>query len=203
MFTTLLTATLLSAAAIRGARADFTIDTPASLVQCQAQQITWSQTTGPYNLIVVSAADPCGDDLVDLGDHDGLSMTWTVNVAAGTEVLLALEDETGEEAWTGAVTVAASDDSSCLSSSSSSSSIAASSSSSAVVASSSVKASSVAASSSVKASSTKTATSATSTVTDAAEAAGAGTTGALSGASVVRPAMALGALGFAVAAFLC
>lgn len=30
-------------------------------------------------------------------------MTWTVNVAAGTEVLLALEDETGEEAWTGAV----------------------------------------------------------------------------------------------------
>lgn len=31
--------------------------------QCQAQQITWSQTTGPYNLIVVSAADPCGDDL--------------------------------------------------------------------------------------------------------------------------------------------
>lgn len=41
---------------------------------------------------------------VDLGDHDGLSMTWyNVTVPAGTQVMLSLLDSSDEEGWTGAV----------------------------------------------------------------------------------------------------
>ena len=39
----------------------------------------------------------------DLGDHNGLSMTWKVNLAAGTKVMLSLEDGSSDEAWSGDV----------------------------------------------------------------------------------------------------
>ena len=43
---------------------------------------------------------------IDLGDHNGTSMTWSaVNLAAGTQVLLSLEDADGDEAWSGNVCV--------------------------------------------------------------------------------------------------
>ncbi|KAG1744166.1 uncharacterized protein EDB91DRAFT_1124854 [Suillus paluster] len=116
MFATLFSVTLFVALAIQGALADFTIYTPA-LVQCTGAQITWTESISPYNLVVVSADDVCGDALVNLGNITGLSTEWTVNIAAGTPIVLALEDAEGNEAWSGTVTVAASSDSSCLTSS--------------------------------------------------------------------------------------
>lgn len=113
MFSTLVSATLLSALAIQGAFADFTINT-ISLTQCDNAHVTWSETTGPYNLAVVPVDDPCNTILVDLGDHSGLSMTWyNVSVAAGTKVMFSLLDADDNEAWSGEMTVA-DGDSSCL-----------------------------------------------------------------------------------------
>jgi len=112
MFPTLFTTALFAALAIQGALA-FTIDTPA-FTQCQDTQITWGATKGPYNLIIVPAADPCGNALADLGDHDGTSMTYKVAIPAGTQVQLSLQDAAGDEAWSGTITVAKSADSSCL-----------------------------------------------------------------------------------------
>ncbi|OAX37294.1 hypothetical protein K503DRAFT_857447 [Rhizopogon vinicolor AM-OR11-026] len=113
MFTTLFSATLFVALAVQGAFADFTIDTP-SFVQCTDAQITWTQSVAPYNLLIVPADDVCGDALADLGDQTGLSTTYTVALASGTQVVLSLEDADGNEAWSGTVTVASSSDSSCL-----------------------------------------------------------------------------------------
>ncbi|KAH7877207.1 uncharacterized protein C8R40DRAFT_1168541 [Lentinula edodes] len=113
MFTTLVTVTLFAAAAINGAAAQLNIQTP-SMTTCEPVDITWSSTTGPYNLIMVSPDDPCGDALVDLGDQDGTSVSWTPNVAPGTQLELSLVDANDDEAWSGTITVAQGSDTSCV-----------------------------------------------------------------------------------------
>ena len=40
---------------------------------------------------------------VDLGDQTGLSTTYTVALASGTQVVLSLLDAQGDEAWSGTV----------------------------------------------------------------------------------------------------
>ncbi|KAH8117814.1 hypothetical protein DFH11DRAFT_860702 [Phellopilus nigrolimitatus] len=106
MFATLLTATLVSVFSIQGALADFAIDT-ISLTQCGPAHVTWNASTPPYNLAVVPVDDPCNTILVDLGDHNGTSMTWhNVTVPSGTQVIFSLLDSADEEAWSGTMTVA-------------------------------------------------------------------------------------------------
>jgi hypothetical protein len=115
MFATLFSVTLFVALAIQGVFADFTIDTP-SLTQCTSVPITWTESTSPYNLLVVAADDLCGEALVDLGQQTGLSYQWNTALAAGTAVVFFIEDKLGNEAWSGTMTVGASSDSSCLTS---------------------------------------------------------------------------------------
>lgn len=118
MFTALFSFTLF-VTLFRSVFADFTIDTP-QFVQCQDAQITWTQSSPPYNIAIVSADDVCGDPLENLGDFASLETTWLVNLASGTQVVLSLEDASGNEAWSGTITVGASNDTSCLQSSSAS-----------------------------------------------------------------------------------
>ncbi|EGN98897.1 hypothetical protein SERLA73DRAFT_181617 [Serpula lacrymans var. lacrymans S7.3] len=123
MFATLLSVTIFFALAIQGVFADFEIDTP-TFTQCQSANITWSASQPPYNLIIVSADDMCGNPLQDLGDTSATELAYTVNITAGTQVVLSLADNNGDEAWSGTITVQGSSDSSCLASSSSSASVA-------------------------------------------------------------------------------
>ncbi|KAG8213313.1 hypothetical protein J3R82DRAFT_11793 [Butyriboletus roseoflavus] len=98
------------------AQSGFSIDTPAFL-QCQPAQITWSPSNNPpYDLLIVSAQDVCGEALEDLGNQTSIAMTWTVNLGSGTQVVLSLQDSVGNEAWSGAITVGSSNDTSCLAS---------------------------------------------------------------------------------------
>lgn len=39
----------------------------------------------------------------DLGNQTATTLTWTVNIAAGTQVVLALEDAAFNDAWSGIV----------------------------------------------------------------------------------------------------
>jgi hypothetical protein len=112
MFAALFSITLF-VALFRSVFADLTIDTP-TFVQCQQAQITWTQGTPPYDILILSADDVCGNAIEDLGNFTSLAATWTVNLASGTQVVLSLEDAAGNEAWSGTVTVAASNDTSCL-----------------------------------------------------------------------------------------
>lgn len=93
------------------------VDTP-QLTQCQDATITWkpaAESKGPYNMILVDPKNACDSNLKDLGDHDGTSLPWKVDLPAGTQVQLSLQDATGDEAWSGPVTIAPSNDISCLS----------------------------------------------------------------------------------------
>ncbi|KAJ7593259.1 hypothetical protein C8J56DRAFT_930692 [Mycena floridula] len=116
-------ATLFVSALFASALADFTIQTPASIKQCTAVQLSWSPSKGPYNIVAVAAADPCGDILADLGDVNGTTLTWTPKLAPGQNIMLSIEDVNGEEAWTGNFSVLAGS-TSCLTAKSSSTSAA-------------------------------------------------------------------------------
>ena len=40
---------------------------------------------------------------LDLGDHDGTHISWTVNVEVGKQVMFSLLDKNDQEAWSGNV----------------------------------------------------------------------------------------------------
>jgi len=116
MYSTLFTTTLLFALAVVRVRADFTVYTPV-LTQCQPATLTWDQTSGPYDVIIVPASNPCGDALVDLGEIGATPYQWSkVPIAAGTQVTISILDVSGQEGWSGPITVGQSDDTSCLTS---------------------------------------------------------------------------------------
>jgi len=115
MFSTLVTCTFLLTLVLVGVQADLTIFTP-ELVQCKDVLVTWTSTAPSYNLIVVPEDNPCDAIVKDLGDHDGTSMTWKVDIPKYSNVMFSLVDALGEEAWSGTMTVKDSDDASCLSS---------------------------------------------------------------------------------------
>ncbi|KAI0078740.1 hypothetical protein K474DRAFT_1659901 [Panus rudis PR-1116 ss-1] len=114
MYSTLVSVALFATIAVTSVNADLTIATP-ELVQCQPVRVTWSESAAPYDLVLAPVEDPCNKILADLGgDHNHTSLTWTVNVPAGTQAMFSLIDANGEEAWTGAMTVKESNDASCL-----------------------------------------------------------------------------------------
>jgi len=114
MFATLIAAAAFVAPALL-VSANFNMASPA-VNQCGQVHVTWDDTgKGPYNLVVLDAANPCGDPLVNLGDHDGTSMTWyAANLPQGTNLQFSVEDTTGNEAWS-ADTLVGGGDNSCLS----------------------------------------------------------------------------------------
>jgi hypothetical protein len=113
MFSTFLTTSFFMLLAIQGVLSEFTITEP-TLIQCKPASITWEAKNGPYNVIVVSSSDMCGDPLFNLGDHQTNHITWTVTTIAGTSVAISVENANGDEAWTGTIVVGPSDDTSCL-----------------------------------------------------------------------------------------
>lgn len=81
MFATLLTAALIIAPALHTVSAEFAMQVPElsqvrkiimqlvehtlrHSLQCKNARITWSATTGPYNLIIVPSNDTCGGDIM-------------------------------------------------------------------------------------------------------------------------------------------
>lgn len=99
---------------------------PQSFIQCQPAKLFWS-STGPIFIGILPAsqsnafASPNENPgsvtpIADFGEQTGSSVTWNaVNVTAGTSIVVALRDETGNSRVTsGSVTVSGGDDNSCL-----------------------------------------------------------------------------------------
>ncbi|KAB5596115.1 hypothetical protein CTheo_387 [Ceratobasidium theobromae] len=104
-------APLLSFAALVAAQADPSINSPASVVQCQPVQLSWTASRTP---VIIPGGQAGAAALEDLGSQSGSSMTWTANIASGTSITIQLRDSTGAIAYSAAVTVQPSSDSSCL-----------------------------------------------------------------------------------------
>ncbi|KAF8638325.1 hypothetical protein AX17_002345 [Amanita inopinata Kibby_2008] len=63
---------------------------------------------------VLPGSDPSGQALVDLGQQQGTSFTWKVNVAAGTQIGLTIRDSNGSVAQTAPFSINSGSDSSCV-----------------------------------------------------------------------------------------
>ncbi|WVQ98769.1 hypothetical protein IAU59_005900 [Kwoniella sp. CBS 9459] len=165
-----------------------TINTPASLIECQPASITWSGGSGsPYYISIIPGGEASAAALENLPNADSSPVTWTVDIAAGTNITVRITDASGAIAYSSPVVIQAGSSTSCLGTNSGSSSSA-----SAASASGSATGSSAASGSASGASNTASASSSASSA-----AASGGNSGAL---ATVQGAGVAGVLGAVVAA---
>ncbi|KIR51799.1 hypothetical protein I315_05748 [Cryptococcus gattii Ru294] len=210
---------LVALAALAGSAAALSINTPASIVECQPAALTFGEGTAPYIIAAIPGGQVSAAAIETINDNLSSSpYTWTVNLAAGTNITLKITDSTGTVAYSSPIVVQAGSSQACLNASAStsglssaavtttqssvaggaaattsasqSSSAAASSSSSA--ASSSSSASSSSAASSNAASTTSHSSAASSAATSAAATSAGSTSGAFPSAVVGVPALVAG-----------
>lgn len=85
--------------------AQFTINTPANVVECQPTLLQWSGGTAPYFLSILPGATPNGAAVENLGQQNSTSVTWVCNIQSGTSLGLTLRDSTGLTAQSAPFTV--------------------------------------------------------------------------------------------------
>lgn len=90
---------------VAGTLAQFTINTPANVVECQPTLLAWSGGTAPYFLSILPGATPNGVAIENLGQQNGTSVTWICNIQSGTSIGLTLRDSTGLTAQSAPFTV--------------------------------------------------------------------------------------------------
>ncbi|EST06421.1 hypothetical protein PSEUBRA_004318 [Kalmanozyma brasiliensis GHG001] len=170
-----------------------TINTPPSITQCQPASLQWSNAQGTVRINVLPGGQVSAAPIESLPNQSGASgsYAWTVNIASGTNITLAITDDTGATNYASPLVVLSSSDSSCIgaaatgsSASSSATSSAASSSSSSRAASSTVTSSAASSSSAAQSSTSSRASS------SSGSAAPAQTSSASNGAAAFSPATA-------------
>jgi len=87
-----------------------------SVVECQPSLLTWSGGVLPYFLSVLPGGEPSAAPLVNLGQQNGTSFSWTVNLTANVVAFLQLRDSTGALGQSGNFTVLPGTSDSCITS---------------------------------------------------------------------------------------
>ncbi|KAK0462365.1 uncharacterized protein EV420DRAFT_1761604 [Desarmillaria tabescens] len=115
---------------------DLAVDTPCTLVQCNDTLLKWSGgfcpvISAPYYVLynhltsnsmtnylllhsIVPGSDPDGPILEDLGQQDDTNVTWTVNLSAGTSVIIAIRDSEAVSIQSDVVQIRNGTNSTCL-----------------------------------------------------------------------------------------
>jgi len=94
-------------------QAGLDISTPSELKQCEEATFVISGATGSVWPFVVDPKTPCDDPLRELKDVTG-NLKWKADLPVGTNVMVEIEDEAGNQAWSGLLTVIPGSDSSCV-----------------------------------------------------------------------------------------
>ncbi|KAJ7781133.1 hypothetical protein B0H16DRAFT_608294 [Mycena metata] len=99
-----------------------TVNTPSesSLVVCEPIALTWTDGTAPYYVSIIPGGDTSASALETFASTSDTSLTWTVDIAAGTSIAVQLKDSTGTIAYSDAVTIQSGSDTSCVGTDSSS-----------------------------------------------------------------------------------
>ncbi|KAI6039905.1 hypothetical protein EDC04DRAFT_2867889 [Pisolithus marmoratus] len=95
---------------VAGALAQFTINTPSNVVECEPTLLTWTGGTRD----ILPGSTPNGTPLENLGQQNSTSVTWVCNIQAGTSIGLTLRDSTGAVVQSAPFTVVAGCDTSHL-----------------------------------------------------------------------------------------
>ncbi|KAJ3859228.1 hypothetical protein EV359DRAFT_86656 [Lentinula novae-zelandiae] len=108
-----------------------TVNTPSSLTTCEPTLLSWSGGTAPYYLSILPGGETTSAALKTFDTTNATEYTWTVDIAADTEITVELKDSTGTIAYSDEVDITAGSDTSCVSTSVSASATAGSTSTSA------------------------------------------------------------------------
>ncbi|WVR05202.1 hypothetical protein IAU60_002214 [Kwoniella sp. DSM 27419] len=104
-----------------------TVSTPASLIECQPVQLTWTGgAQAPYYISVIPGGQAGATALENLPEAQSSPTTWNVDLAAGTNVTISIRDGSGTVAYSSPVVIQSGSSTSCLGTNSGSSSAAAS-----------------------------------------------------------------------------
>ncbi|KAF9056767.1 hypothetical protein BDP27DRAFT_1344928 [Rhodocollybia butyracea] len=93
--------------------APLTVDTPASLTECEPVLVQWSGADAPLPFSVFNAGTPT-EITEELGEVDGTTFTWTVNIAAGEAVGFEVVDAAGSIAQSATSVIQPGDSVACL-----------------------------------------------------------------------------------------
>ncbi|CAE6460869.1 unnamed protein product [Rhizoctonia solani] len=109
-------ASLLAVASLVVAQNDPSINSPASVVQCQPVQLSWTATKEPVYIAIIPGGQPGATPIEDFGVQapGTKTMTWKCNRKAGTSITFQIRDSDGAVAYSGNVNVQDSSDSSCV-----------------------------------------------------------------------------------------
>ncbi|CAE6409756.1 unnamed protein product [Rhizoctonia solani] len=115
-FTTALLFAFAALAAAQNVANDPSINSPASIVQCQPVQISWTATKEPVYISIIPGGQPGAAPLHDFGQQaPGTNMlTWMVDQPAGTSVTMQIRDSSGAVAYSANSNVQKSSNTSCL-----------------------------------------------------------------------------------------
>jgi len=91
----------------------FSVQTP-NFTQCAQVNLSWDNTTGPYDILIANQSNQCGYAVGDLGQFTNNYATWTVSIPAGWTVVISVEDDLYDEAWSQPILVQPSGNTSCL-----------------------------------------------------------------------------------------
>ncbi|TYJ57214.1 hypothetical protein B9479_002129 [Cryptococcus floricola] len=104
-------------ATVTGAATALTINSPASLIECQPTSLSWSDGTSPYYLAIIHGGEVSSSAYESFDAVDSSPYTWTVNLASGTNITVRVTDSDGTIAYSSPVVIQSGSSSSCLTSS--------------------------------------------------------------------------------------
>ncbi|ODO03326.1 hypothetical protein L198_02171 [Cryptococcus wingfieldii CBS 7118] len=104
-------------ASVTGVATALTINSPASLIECQPTSLSWSDGTSPYYLAIIHGGEVSSSAYESFDAVDSSPYTWTVNLASGTNVTIRVTDSDGTIAYSSPVVIQSGSSSSCLTSS--------------------------------------------------------------------------------------
>ncbi|CAE6392924.1 unnamed protein product [Rhizoctonia solani] len=95
---------------------DPSINSPASVVQCQPVQLSWTATKEPVWISVIEGGKPGSLPIEDFGQQTPgtKTLTWLVDIPAGRSVTMQVRDSAGAVAYSGNVIIQDSSDSKCV-----------------------------------------------------------------------------------------
>jgi len=91
-----------------------TVNTPASVVECQPTLFSWSGGQAPYYLTLIPGGQSTAAAIKSFPTQTGTSYTWNVDLQANTLFTIALKDNTGTTAYSDIVTVQPGSSISCV-----------------------------------------------------------------------------------------
>ncbi|KAE9407688.1 hypothetical protein BT96DRAFT_914385 [Gymnopus androsaceus JB14] len=91
-----------------------TVNTPSGLATCEPTLLAWSGGVPPYYLSIIPGNNTAGSALKTFDSTSTTSYTWTVDLAAGTPITVALKDNTGAIAYSDETNIAAGSSNSCV-----------------------------------------------------------------------------------------